>query len=271
MKSKKLRLGLIYGLLAGLAFALFAWGIDALLLARANVTFFWVKFLPALLICVLIGGTVGWLTALFDKHGLAILLWGLLAVLYSWLVVWIPITAYPIIIKILNPSLARWFDFSLIQDLAQFRYVGLVVVGFAAMIAGLLEINLIHQALLSPYLFGTITMMLVSVILFGLAGSGTDQLINRNFREPAQVINNLIQFAVDNQGVDVPKTVAWKMHLSAADQLAGIIQNPRKLTLISYDETLGTMNILVDFQGAKAKCTTIYVQPTDCVIITSDP
>ena len=61
-RRKKLVAGLFYGLAAGFAFALFTWGIDAYKLAQANGAFYWVRFVPGLLICLIAGALVGWLT-----------------------------------------------------------------------------------------------------------------------------------------------------------------------------------------------------------------
>ncbi len=271
VRRKKLRLGLIYGIVAGLSFAIFAWGVDAWLLARANAVFFWVKFIPGLIICVVAGGIVGWLTIRFENHGIALLLWGLLAVLYSWLVVLIPLSGAPYQINLLDPGLARWFDFSPIEHLVQFRVVGFIIIGLVAIICGLLEINLVNQALLSSYKSAAIMAMLVCIFLFGLVGSATDQMINTNLREPVQVINSLIQFAADNEGVEVPRETARQMHLSAVRQITEVIQKPRQLTLIGYDGNFGIVDTLVDFDGTLVKCTTVFAQPTDCIILTSNP
>ncbi len=268
---KKLRLGLIYGLVAGAAFSVFAFGVDALLLARANAAFYWVKFIPGLIACTLSSGLVGWLTIRIENHLIALLLWGLLAGLYSWLVVWLPFTGNAFILKLLSPSLIKWFDFRPLQDLAQIRLVSMVLIGLGAILCGLLEINLIHQALISPYIAASITPIAVAIILLSVVGSATDQMINVNIREPVQKINSLLQFGAENVGVDVPRETARKMHLSAIRQLDSVIQKPRELTLIGYDENLGMMDVLVNFEGTLVKCTTIYSQPTDCIILTSNP
>ena len=271
VQRKKLRLGLIYGLVAGMAFALFSFGVDALLLARANAAFYWVKLTPGLIVCTLSAGLIGWLTIRIENHIISLLLWGLLAGLYSWLVVWLPFDGYAFIIKLINPSLAQWFDFSSLQDLAQIRLVSMVVIGLGAILCGLLEINLIHQSMVSPYKVATITPLIVSIILLSVVGSATDQMINVNLREPVQSIDRLLQFAAENVGVQVPRDVARKMHLSAANQLDTVIQKSRQLTLIGYDQNLGMMDILVNFEGALVKCSTIFAQPTDCIILTSNP
>ena len=271
VKHKKLKYGLSYGLVGGVAFAIFAWGVDAVLLTLAHATFPWIKFIPGLIICTLAGGLVGWLTIRFENHLIALLLWFLLAVLFSWLVVWLPLTGAPGIIKLLDPELATRFDFSQVQDIYQFRLVGLLAVGLAAIISGLLEINLVENALLAPSGFTHILTLLVCLILFGVGGSSTDHLINTNFREPIQAVDKLIQFAADNEGKEVPSITARAMHLSAAKDLDEYLQSPRQLTIIAFDPPLGMMNILVNFDGSLVQCTAIYSQPTNCVILSGTP
>jgi hypothetical protein len=268
---KKLRLGFIYGLVAGLSFAVFAWGIDSFLLVRAHSTYYYIKFIPGLIIGVLAGGLAGWLTILRQNHALAILLWGLVAVIYTWLSVWLPFSGNAMIIKFLNPDLGPWLNFSPVQKLGQFIGLSAFVISLAAMIGGLLEINLIDQAVLSPYILGSVVALLVCVILFGLAGSAIDHMINTNLREPVQVINNLLQFAQDNVGVNVPPETARAMHLSTTRHLGDLIQKPRRLLLIGFDTGLGTMNILVNFDGTPVNCSTIFSQPTDCTILPINP
>jgi hypothetical protein len=268
---KKLRLGLLYGLVAGLAFSIFAWGVDSWLLAQANYTFYYVKLIPGGIICVLAGALTGWLTIVVHKHGFAIILWGSLALLYTWLAVWLPISGQSAIVKLLNSSLAQWFKFSPVDKLNQFIVLSAVIIGLAAVMVGLLEINLVEQALLSSYASGSVFIFVVCFLLFGLAGSAIDHMINSSLREPVQVINSLLQFAQENFGLEVPSAAAREMHLSATRQLGDLVQKPRRLTLIGFDKSLGTVDMLVDFMGTPAKCTTIYSQPIDCTILTLNP
>lgn len=271
ISRKKLVLGLIYGLVAGLAFSLFAWGIDAWLLARANATYYWINLIPGMLLCMLAGAIIGWLTIFFNKHSLALLLWGLLAVFFAWLVVWLPLTNAPNLLKWLDPGLAGWLDFSEVEYLSLYRLVGVVTIGLACIIGGLLEINLVEQAMLSAYGSSLGMALVVCATIFALVGSAADNLINVNLREPVQAVDRLIKFAADHAGQEVSKQEARKMHLSAARNISDLLQSERRLTLISYDESFGMVDILVDFEGTLVKCTAIYSQPTDCVPMEGTP
>lgn len=268
---KKLVLGLVYGLVAGLAFSVFAWGVDAWSLARAHATYPLSKFIPGMLICIIAGGSAGFLTIYFKKHLIALILWGLLAVLLAWLVVWLPLSFSPGLVKWLNPGLEGWFNFPEVDYLYLYRLVGAVTIGLASMIGGLLEINLVDQAMLSPYASTFGVALVVCATIFSLVGSAADDLINVNLREPVQAIDELIHFAAENDGKEVDKTTARKMHLSAARNIVDQIHKDHRLTLIKYDENFGQVDVLVDFEGMMVKCTAIYSQPTDCFVLEGTP
>jgi len=61
VNDRKQLVGLLFGLTAGLAFSVFAWGVDGLVLAGAHGAYPWVKFIPGLIISLIGGGLVGWL------------------------------------------------------------------------------------------------------------------------------------------------------------------------------------------------------------------
>ena len=117
--------GLLYGLAAGLAFAIFAWGVDAILLARANGIFTWVKFFPGLIISLLSGALVGWLTARFERVWLSLLLWLLQALLFAHMVIWLPIKVAPRIISLFNPALGEFLKYPLHNELNQNLWIAL--------------------------------------------------------------------------------------------------------------------------------------------------
>lgn len=261
---KKQGMGLLFGAIAGLAFSITAWGIDAVQLAAAHSAYPFIKFIPGLLISVAAGGFVGWLTIRIERLWAGMVLWALLAGLFTWLVMWLPLRGTPFFLKVLEPQLSPLLYYPNIDSQIQFIAMGSIVIGFVCLICGLMEIHLVDQAMLGMGTLALISPLLISLTVFSLAGSSGDYLLNRHFREPVQALNGLIQFAVDNEGVDVPLVVSRQKRLSVVRDLDEIIDNPRKLTLIAYDSTLGQMDILVDFSGNWVRCTVIYNQPTMC-------
>lgn len=261
---KKQRIGFFYGLVAGAVFSMTAWGVDALQLAGAHVAFPFSKFLPALLLCALVGGLVGWLSIRIGYWLVTIVLWLLFAYLVVWLVLWLPVSGSAQLLRWLSPNLAHWIEFPPIDGLNQFRILGLIVIGVPCLLCGIVENNLVEQTMSAQGAGGWIAMLLVVALLLGAAGFGADELLNSHFREPAQALNEVLDFAAENHGNVVEKTLARRMRLSVAKPLGDLVTNPRKMTLIAYDSTLGQMDFLVDFRGTWARCKVIYAQPTQC-------
>ncbi len=262
--SRKQRMGLLFGAVAGLAFSVTAWGVDAFLLSQAHVTFPLLKFIPGLLICGTAGALVGWLTIRIERIWVALLLWALLACLFVWLVMWLPLKFTPAFLRFFTPKISDLLYFPPIDNEIQFRIIGLIVIGFMCLVCGLMEIHLLDQALLTTGTLSLITPLLISLALFTIAGNSADDLLNRLFREPVQIMDNLIQYAADNEGKDISPIVARQKRLTVVKNLDGLITRPRTLTLIAFDRTLGQIDILINFDGKWARCSVIYNQPTMC-------
>jgi len=266
-KKKKLLIGIIYGLTCGCSYAVFAWGTDAILLANANAAYFWIKFIPGLLLGGITAATAGWLTILLEKHSIAFAIWGIVAIIFTSLALWLPTSGTKLLIQLFNPDLAHWLKFSDIDGFTQFLIVGLITIGLAAIIGGILEINLVEQVLLSAHSSSLVTMMITCLVIFGLAGSATDHLINIHFREPIQALDRMLQTAEEYADETIPQEIAREQHLSAISHLGLDLNKPRKLTLLSFDRTLGNMSVLVDLKETWIQCAMIYSQAANCSVI----
>lgn len=256
--------GLLYGLVAGLTFAVLAWGIDGIQLARAHGAFSWVKFVPGLLVCLICNGLVGWLVAKIQNNLLGIVFWLALVLLYSQLILWLPIRVAPFLIKFFNGALGNYLQYPYYSELNQNLWFGFAVFAIIAIINGMIENILIDQALFSSGKFAVIIPLLVCSLSFGLAGSIGDSLLNKNLREPIRIVDELIQFAQDNYDKEVSPAVAKSMHLGALNPVMQYVTLDRKLVLSNYDKYLGQVEVLVDFEGKWVKCVTIYNQVTNC-------
>lgn len=256
--------GLLYGLVAGLTFAVLAWGIDGIQLARAHGAFSWVKFVPGLLVCVICSGLVGWLVAKLQSNLLGIVFWLALMLVYSQLILWLPIRVAPFLIKIFNGALGNYLQYPYYSELNQNLWFGFAVFAIIAIINGMIENILIDQALFSSGKAAVVIPLLVCALSFGLAGSIGDSLLNKNLREPIRIVDELIQFAQDNYDKEVPSAVAKSMHLNALNPVMQYVTLDRKLVLSNYDQYLGQVEVLVDFEGKWVKCVTIYNQVTNC-------
>lgn len=262
--------GLLFGIIAGLTFSIATWGVDAWQLQQASAAFPFIKFIPGAAISVLAGGLVGWLTTRVEHALFSLISWVALAVLYNWLVLWLPLKATPLLLARLQPTLAHLLYYPRIDNQYQFAIVGMIVIGAISLLTGLMQNHLIDQSMLADGTLPLISPVLISVVLFGIAGVSSNYLVNKHFREPTQALDNLIQFAADNQGKEVATIVAREKRLSVVEDLGDIITSPRRVTLIGYDKTLGQVDFLVDFEGKWVRCTVIYNQPTMCKRISYD-
>ena len=266
-EQKKHRLGLLYGLVAGVAFSFFAWGLDAIRLANAHVAYPYVKFVPALLICGLVGAVIGWLTIRLNHWFLTIVLWLAFAALAVWLMTWLPIEFSAEFLSRQSPIFAQRIAYPMIDGVHQFRIIGMLVVGVLMLICGGIESIIVEHAL-STSNGGVITIVLICMLLMGIAGLGIDDMINKQFREPVQVLDDLFDFAVANYGKEVDRTLARKKHLSAVEEISELLLvDGRRITLIAFDPMLWQQDFLVELHGTWVRCTTIYSQPTDCVLV----
>lgn len=268
---RKQLFGLLFGLTAGLAFAVFAWGVDGFLLARAHGAYPWIKFLPGLLISLVGGGLVGWLTVRLQNPIIRLLLWLIFALLLSKLFLWIPIKAAPQIIGWFDSYLGNFLNYPLYSDFNDIQWIGFVVIALISVLCGLLENVLIEQALFSTASFSTAIPLVISFVFFCLAGTTIDGLYNKQIREPIIVVDELIQFAVENTGKEVSAETSRAMHLSAVNTIKELLPLERSLILSNYDQMLGQIDVLVKFNGHWVKCTTVYNQVTFCKLVFDQP
>lgn len=271
VNNRKQLVGLVFGLTAGLAFAIFAWGVDGFVLARAHGAYPWVKFIPGLLISFISGGLVGWLTVRLQNPFLRILLWLLFAYMLSRLFIWLPIKATPQIIGWFDSYLGNFLNYPLYKDFNHVQWVGFVVIALISILCGLLENVLIDQALFSTGTFSVVVPIVVCFVFFCLAGSTIDGLYNKQIRQPILAVDKLIQFAVDNTDKEVSPETSRAMHLAAVTTIKELLPLERSLILSNYDQMLGQIDVLVKFNGSWVKCTTVYNQVTFCKLVFDEP
>ncbi len=271
VNNRKQLVGLLFGLTAGLAFAVFAWGVDGFALARANGAYPWIKFFPGLIISLIGGGLTGWLTVRMQSPIIRILIWLLLAFVFSKLVLWLPIKATPQMIGWFDSYLGNYLNYPLYKDFSHIQWVGFIVIALICLLCGLLENVLIDQALFSTGIFSVAVPLIVGFVFFCLAGSTIDGLYNKQVRAPIIAVDKLLQFAADNINTEVSAETSRAMHLAAVNTIKDLLPLERSLILSNYDQMLGQIDVLVKFNGSWVKCTTVYNQVTFCKLVFDEP
>lgn len=264
---KRNNLGVRYGFIAGLFFTLVAWGLDALILARYHAALPFLKFLPALLVCVPAATLAGYLTAKSENGLLGLVIWGALAVLFTFLVVNIPTKFFPWYLSKIRPDFIPIIHFEELIGLGGYWFYCLFAIGITCMLCGFLENVLIDQGLASSSLVGPYTPLIICAMFMLLAGLFGDLLMTRDFRKSVVQYDQLLTNAAiyHNQEVDV--RTKRELRLGTAEPLGDLVLEPHTLILVEIDRYLSLTKILIEFDGQAALCQAIHAQPTFCKMI----
>jgi hypothetical protein len=256
--------GIWYGAIIGLAFSIFAWGLDAYKLTQINGLYPWLKFLVGVFPCVIVGGFTGWLSARVGKPLLALLFWIIAASVFAWFTVSLPLQITPRVLDLIEPTLKDLLHYTYYEQFS-FRfgvaYTWLII--FSAL-AGLLQIPLSDSAVFSMSIFGKISPMLAAMILMAIAGSTMDNLNNELLRAPIDAINTTTQFFIDHRNEHIEPLQTRQMHLASLRTVQELVTPERKFIISGYDELLGDVQVLARFQKAWVECEVLYNQPLSC-------
>src|SRR5215213_5762418 len=246
--------GIWFGAALGLTFSIFAWGIDALLLNRMNGLYPWLKFLGAVIPCMLVGGLAGWLSARFDKPIIALFLWAGAASVFAWLTVSLPLQITPRILSVVEPGIKDLLHYTYYESFASRFWVAYVWLAIFISLAGLLQIPLSDSAVFATSLFGKISPMLVTLILMAICGTIVDTLNNELLRSPVDSVNTTVQFILDNRGKEIDVLEARRMHLGALRTVDDLISPERKYIVSGYDQYLEQVQVLARFDKVWVEC-----------------
>lgn len=266
LSLQKQKLGLLYGLFAGLALAISLWGMDAFLLWKAHAAFAWVRFLIGGLASVVAFCLAGWLTMRFEKALLGALFWPAAALVPANLSVLMIFDGWPSIVTLLEPGLASRFS---APDYSSSTLIGalVIILGVASMILGTLEIPLLKQTLLSSASGALVAPILLAALAFGMLGIIIDNNVHLRLREPLIRLDHTIQFVAENDINQIDKTTARQMRTGALKAVGEAVHRPRRLLIASFAPTYEQLEIWVDFSGTWAKCVTISNQIINCKLI----
>lgn len=256
--------GVWFGIVLGLTFSLFTWGIDAYRLAQVNALAPWLKFLVGVIPCMVVGGFTGWLAMRFDKPIIALFLWAAAALLFAWLAVNLPLQIMPRVLNILEPDIQNLLHYTYYPEFSARLGVAYFWLGLFVMLAGLMQIPLSDSAVFSTSLFGKISPMLVVLILMMIAGTTMDNLNNEILRSPVDTVNSAVQYSLDHQGQKIDPLTYRQMHLASLRTIENLITPKRKFVVSGYDELLEEVQVLGRFEHAWVECEIFYSQLLSC-------
>jgi len=256
--------GFWFGAALGFTFAVFAWGVDAYLLARMNGLYPWIKFAGGAFLCILSGGITGWLAAKSDKPIIAFGLWVVTAFIFAWLTVALPLQITPILLNLIEPDLQGLLHYTFYEGFSTRIGVAYIWIGLFVALAGLLQIPLSDTAVFATSFVGKLSPMLVCLVLMWICGTIVDGLNNELLRAPIDALDATIQFSIDHAGQKIDRLEALRMHLGSLRVVQDVITPERKFIVSGYDELLGEVDVLVRFQKAWVEYKVLYNQPAAC-------
>lgn len=246
------RMGLIFGLLAGLAYGMALWGWNALQLWRAAAEPAWLMAGISILLVTVIGGLAGWLCARTDNAFVAFLTWVAVGVLFSWLALQTNFHLINQAVDLFYPEFRGLHVFPLESFIRLFRGVMFVIIGFATGLAGVFQLYMVEAAVNAGSGPGRVTILIVNLVMFSAVGGIADYICQRPLREPvvslAFSINEVKSASAEGREPDGMSQRALKV-------LGDRINRPYKLFSGTNDpNSLISGTVHLDFGGEWALC-----------------
>lgn len=267
LRSKN-QYGFWFGLFVGLEFAIFAWGIDAYVINSHHGFYPWVKITIGAVICMITGGTAGWLSARAKKIILSVVIWLIAGSVFAWLTVNLPLVILPKVISILEPQTSGLLHYTYFDNFGRRVGVAYTWLGIFITLTGLLQLPLSDSAVFSTSIFGKLGPVFVTLVLMAIAGTIIDNgLINEPLRTPTVAIDNTIEFIINHRDMEVDLAEARRMHTGAFRAIDASVTDGYKLIVSGYDSLLEEVNVLIKFERDWADCKVIFNQPISCKMV----
>jgi hypothetical protein len=268
---QKTRLGMLYGLTTGLSFAVATWGWDGYLLSQAHAMYPWLKLIVGVVICAIVGGLAGWLVARLDKGILAPILYLGVAIVFAWLVVFLPLRVFPQIVSWLDPETGGMLNYIVHENFDSRFSLALIWIALFVTLAGILQLPLSEPAAFATSFFSRISPLLICSVIMVLNAGIIDSVTNEPLRSPIIQVDQAIQFSLEHRGQEVDRAVARAMHLTSLRAVQDVLEQPRRLIVGTFDEWLGQVNVLTQFGNTWVDCAVIYNQPSFCSYVSREP
>jgi hypothetical protein len=269
-RNRFLRYILLLGLIAGLAFSLALWGYEAILLIQAHVAYAWIPIVVGTLSCILVCMLATLLTWLVNKALLGIVFWVLASRMIAELAITLPLKIMPAMMIFFEPELrARLPAYPMNDTFQTWAGFGTIWLAIFMGILGLIQLTLVESAVPATTSAGRLAPLFVFALVMVLAVVLSSNMINEQLRAPLIATDRLIEYAVDHQNTNMDPTTARQMHLSSLSTISNLLNRPRRLFLGKYDNSFSQVDVLIDFHGEWADCTTVSGQVVFCDTISN--
>lgn len=257
--------GLLYGIIAGLTYAVASYAIDGTILSQSHAYLPWTMLIAGAVLCATACGIFGWLTSHFESSLAGALFWLIAALLLAGITVALPMYIMPFVATKFDPSLASLMIYERnVEFLSRFG-VTLAWILPIVLIVGVTQVPILEPAVFATSFFGKMKPFLFSMIIISLGSMMIDDVINKQLRSAVVSLDKTIQFVVDNKGNEnVDKALSREMRARSLTGVIDEVSENRYLIVAGFDESLGDLDILVKFEDAWAACEVLYSQPLVC-------
>ncbi|HSN95401.1 MAG TPA: hypothetical protein VLR89_10125, partial [Anaerolineaceae bacterium] len=144
--------------------------------------------------------------------------------------------------------------------------IGAILMMFAFLIAGLIEINLIESTLASGTVGSQFMAAVVIIMLMALAGNQVDTFTYRNSRLSIQSLDKLINLVSSPEGQALDEKTKTLRNFGAVNAL-GLknLEQPRRFFLVKdMVGDYGTVDLMIEFGDMWGKCISSNREPSFC-------
>lgn len=246
--------GAYLGALTGCLFALGAWGVDLVIVSVSHGVAAWAKFPPGLLISVLTGALAGFLTARVSRLPSVIAIWVGWGFLMSLLASLLPFTFQSSIIGLVRPLLQQEIDYPFPDYHNRRIFMSFIISGGLMFIISILFSAQIDSIAANVHIGSSILSVVGIGIIFIGFGLSLDSIYNRPFRTAMDITHQTIQLARANPQALESGSQSNQLGLLGIRSIASIIDRPYQMVVKSYNTTLESMQVLIDFDGFWFEC-----------------
>ena len=259
-KKKKLdqlrkNFNLLIGALGGLAYVVFAWGVDGFLLQQHNGSMPWLKLalgLPAVLLIFLIASSISTRSNNLIMHALT---WMSAATILSFIISFLSFQGMEFAWKTFYPDHAGQISYTLLETIRGRLFVIIVMSNILFFIGGMLVESASEAMIKSAGLIGWVLPILFCLSFFGGAGYVADANFNFQLRDQIIAVNEQISAAAKVNSSQL--TERQERLIRRFTKLNVQLDGPHRLFVGSFDESFTQSVILIDFDGIWASCTSI--------------
>ncbi len=253
---------ILIGIFGGLAYAIFAWGIDGYILQKNNGSIPWLKLFIGVIPSVLIFLFASWLSARNNNLLSRSFIWITTAVIISLIVPIVSVRGIEFFTKVLYPNIADQINYVLPDSISGRLFVTIVMSTILCFIGGMLIESAGDAFIKSSGVLGWMLPALICAAFFGGAGYVADSNFNIQLREHVQDVNQQIELV--SQMNQTSMSESQRRLIRRFTKLDVDLNSPRRLIVATFDPAISQSVILVNFNGAWASCTAFNGMVSTC-------